>query len=207
MTNITVTGAAEARVSADQADVFASVSRHDASRETALQGANEAHGKLVEKAKSLVAEGIASHYVAEPVATYSNSWRDERGNNVVEHQAHASIRIVITALDHAGQVAAELTESGADVRVQWELGAALRDEWTRKLRSEAVADARAAAEDFAAAIAAADLTLLSLRDGRTGGGPSPVGDVRMAMAAAAAPEVTVGQIVVGVQVEATFTAE
>lgn len=207
MTQITVTGSAEARVPADQADIYASVSRRDAVRETALQGANEAHGRLVERAKALVAEGAAIEYVADPVSTYSNSWRDERGDNVVEHQAHANVRIVLTALDRVGEVAAELTEGGADVRVQWELGSEQRGEWTRKLRGEAVADARAAAEDFAAAIAANGLTLVSLRDGRSGGGPSPVGDARFAMAAAAAPEVTVGQISVNVQVEATFTAE
>lgn len=206
MTQITVTGSAEARVPADQADIYASASQRDAVRETALQAANEAHAKLVRRAQALVAEGAAIHYVADPVSTYSNSWRDERGDNVVEHQAHASVRIVLTALDRVGEVAAELTESGADVRVQWELGAELRDEWTRNLRSAAVKDARAAAEDFAAAIEAPALTLVSLRDGRSGGGPSPMGDARFAMAAAAAPEVTVGQISVSVQVEATFTA-
>lgn len=206
MTQITVTGSAEARVPADQADIYASASQRDAVRETALQAANEAHAKLVRRAQALVAEGAAIHYVADPVSTYSNSWRDERGDNVVEHQAHANVRIVLTALDRVGEVAAELTESGADVRVQWELGAELRDEWTRNLRSAAVKDARAAAEDFAEAIEAPALTLVSLRDGRSGGGPSPMGDARFAMAAAAAPEVTVGQISVSVRVEATFTA-
>ncbi|MFF8818080.1 SIMPL domain-containing protein [Leucobacter sp. NPDC015123] len=207
MTNITVMGAAEARVPADQADIFASVSSRDASREIALQGANAAHAKLVERAKELVSAGSAIQYVADPVSTYSNSWRDEHGNNVVEHQAHASVQIVLSALDRVGEVAAELTESGADVRVQWELSSALRDEWTRNLRSAAVQDARTAAEDFSVAIGAPTLTLLTLRDGRSGGGPSPLGDARFAMAAAAPPEVTVGQISVNVQVEATFNAE
>lgn len=207
MANITVIGAAEAQVPADQADVFASASFRDASRETALQGANAAHARLVERAKALVSEGVALQYIADPVSTYSNSWRDEQGANVVEHQAHANVRIVLTALDRVGDVAAELTDGGADVRVQWELGDALRSESTRNLRSAAVQDARTAAEDFAAAIGATTLTLLALSDGRSSGGPSPVGDARFAMAAAAAPEVTVGQIVVGVRVEATFTAE
>lgn len=208
MTNITVMGAAEARVPADQADVFASVASRDETREAALQAANAAHAELVARAKDLVAEGAAIEYVADPVSTYSNTWRDENGNTVVEHQAHASVQIVLTALDRVGEVAAHLTESGADVRVQWELSSALRDEWTRNLRSAAVQDARTAAEDFSAAIGAPALTLLSLRDGRSGGGgPSPLGDARFARAAAAPPEVTVGQISVSVQVEATFTAE
>lgn len=207
MTHITVTGSAEARVPADQADIYASASHRDAVRETALHGANEAHARLVDRAKALVAEGAASHYVADPVSTYSNTWRDERGENVVEHQANANVRIVLTALDRVGEVAAELTEGGADVRVQWELGQALREEWTRNLRSAAVHDARSAAEDFAEAIAAKQLDLVSLRDGNSGGGPSPMADARFAMAAAAAPEVTVGQISVSVRVEATFTAE
>lgn len=207
MTNITVMGSAEARVPADQADIYASVSSHDAEREVALQAANAAHAGLVERAKQLVAEGAALEYVADPVSTYSNSWRDENGNNVVEHQAHANVRIVLSALDRVGEVAAELTGSGADVRVQWELSSGLREEWTRNLRSAAVNDARSAAEDFAAAITAPSLTLLSLRDGRAGGSPSPVGEARFARSAAAAPEVTVGQISVSVQVEASFSAE
>ena len=206
MTNITVTGAAEARVPADQADLFASVASRDASRETALGAATAAHAMLVARAQALVAEGAALHYVADPVSTYSNSWRDDQGANVVEHQAHANVRIVLSALDRVGEVAAELTDAGADVRVQWELSPGLREESTRSLRSAAVADARTAAEDFAAAIAAPSLTLVALRDGRAGGGPGPMGDARFAMAASA-PEVTVGQISVSVQVEASFTAQ
>ncbi|GAA1318791.1 SIMPL domain-containing protein [Leucobacter albus] len=207
MTHITVSGAAEARVPADQADLYASVSRRDASREAALAGANEAHARLVERAKALVAEGAASRYDADPVSTYSNTWRDERGENVVEHQANASVRIVLTALERVGEVAAELTASGADVRVQWELGSALRQEWTRRLRADAVADARVAAGDYAAAIGAGEPALVSLSDGRGGGGPVPVAGARMAMADMAAPEVTVGQIDVSVRIEAVFTAE
>lgn len=205
MTDITVIGAAEARVPADQASVHASASLRDADRETALHGANEAHAKLVARAKALVAEGAAIHYVADPVSTYSNSWRDERGENVVEHQANASVRIVLTALDRVGEVAAELTGGGADVRVEWELGSKLREEATRKLRSAAVQDARSAAGDFAEAIGATETTLVSLRDGHAGGGGSPLGDARFAMAAAA-PEVTVGEITVSVRVVASFTA-
>lgn len=204
-TSITVTGAAEARIPADQADLFASVSARNASRDAALQEANTAHATLTARAAELVASGAAARYDADPVSTYSNSWRDERGENVVEHQATASVRIVLTALEQVGEVSAQLTDSGADVRVQWELSAELRHEWTRRLRAEAVADARTAAADFAAAIGATAVELDALTDGRMGSA-SPLGEARMAMAAAPAPEVTVGQIAVTVRIEANFTA-
>lgn len=207
MTTITVMGAAEARVAADQAEVYAQAASRDASRATAVDAANAAHERLVARAKELVASGAAIGYVADPVSTYSNSWRNEHGEQTVEHSATASVRITLVDLVVVGEVAAALTDGGADARVEWTLSAEARRDRTRELRGAAVADARAAAEDFAEAIGAATLTLDALRDGRAGGSPMPLADARFAMAAAPAPEVTVGQIDVRVQVEAVFTAE
>lgn len=204
MTEIIVTGSAESLVPADQASLNASVSLSGEVRDELLRSAGDVHDELVRFARELTADGAASGYSAEAVATYSNSWRDEHGERVVEHRAVAAVRIELTALDRVGEFAAQLTEHGVDVSVSWGLSAALRGEWARRLRGAAVADARVAAEDFAEAISATRLTLVSLRD--TPSHSSPLGDARFARAAAA-PEVTVGELTVSVRVEASFTAE
>lgn len=205
MTEITVSGAAEARVPADRAEITAGVSAQGESRVQVLQEANEAHARLVERAKGLVAEGSATEYIAYPVSSSSNTWRDESGNTVVEHHAFVNVRIVLGELDRVGEIAAELTSAGADVRVTWGLSEPLRGEQTRALRGVAVSDARAAAEDYAAAVGASSLLMVSLRDSGQGGPSFPRG-ARLAMAAESAPEVTAGEISVSVQIEATFTA-
>lgn len=207
MTEITVTGAAEQRIPANEAQLAASVSVRDASRDRVLGQVEQAHAKLVERARQLVAEGTALSYAADPISSYSNSWRDEKRRAVVEYQAHASVRIVLVELERVGDIAAELTRSGADVHVSWELSAETRRAAEATLRAAAVADARAAAEDYAKAIGASSAAIVSLRDG-AGGGVAPLGMARFALAdAGAAPEVTVGEITVSVSVEAKFRAE
>lgn len=205
MTLITVTGAAEGRLPADRAMIHASASFRESTREVAVSAANAAHAALVARAKALVAAGEASRYDAAAVSTYSNSWRDENNERVVEHQANANVTIVLTALDRAGEVAAELTDSGADVRIDWELSTEARRDLTARLRGAAVEDARSAANDFAAAIGAASVELQSLSTTGRGGGAPRMMATRMAMDSAA-PEVTVHEITVTVEVEAQFTA-
>lgn len=204
MTEITVTGAAERRLPANEAELAVDASASGPSRDEVLTRASEAHARLVARAKALVAESIATGYAADPLSTYSNSWRDERGRNIVEHQARASVRIVLRALDRVGELAAEFAEGGADARVSWMLDAETRRAVTRELRAEAVADARAAAEDYARALGAASVTVVRIQDGAEGR-YVPLGAARFAMAEAAAPEVTVGEITVSVSVQGTFT--
>lgn len=204
MIEITVSGFAEERVSADQALLVASLSRNNASRDAALSEVAQLQSRLVDRAKALVAEGAAAKFSSEAVSTYSNSWRDEQGETVVEHHAQSTVRILVTALDRVGELAAELTDTGANTQVSWDLSQELRADLTRNLRSVAVGDARAAAQDYADAIGAGSIQMVSLRDGRGGGGPRPMpmSDARMAMSSA--PEVTLGEVAVSVNLEATF---
>lgn len=205
MIEITVSGAAEERVAADQVQLVASVSVSNSAREAALEQVAAMQARLVDRAKSLVADGSASKYASEAVSTYSNSWRNEQGETTVEHHAQSTVRMLVTALDRVGELAAELTDMGANMQVNWELSQELRADLTRNLRSVAVGDARAAAQDYAEAIGAGSIHMVSLRDGRGGGaGPRPMAmsDARMAMASA--PEVTLGEVSVSVNLEATF---
>ncbi|MGO3148107.1 MAG: SIMPL domain-containing protein [Leucobacter sp.] len=206
MTEITVSGAAEARVPADRAEVTAGVSARGEAREQVLQEANDAHARLVERAQELVAEGRATEYIAYPVSSSSNTWPDEHGTTVAEHHAFVNVRIILGELDQVSEIAADLTKNGADVGVTWSLSNPLRNEQTRALRSAAVNEAREAAEDYAAAIGASSLHMVSLRDSGQRGSVSPRG-ARLAMVADSAPEVTTGEITVSAQIEATFTAE
>ncbi|MFC6236165.1 SIMPL domain-containing protein, partial [Leucobacter soli] len=191
---------------ADRAIVNASVSIVEARREDAVRTATEEHARLVARAKELVAGGAAARYVADPIDTYSTSWRDERGERVVEYHASAGLSIEVTALETVGELMLDLAEAGADARVSWELSPERRRSVLRELRLEAVEAARAAAEDYAAAIAAADVEIVSVRDARGGSdGTAPVMRA-MAMADGAAPEVTIREIEVRVQIEGTFAA-
>lgn len=205
MTEITVTGGADAVVPADRAELSASVTRRGSDRAQVIAEAGKAHAALVARASELVAEGAAVEYVAAPVSSYSSSWSDDSGATVVEHQASVNIRIMLIALDRVGEISAEATASGADVRVSWELSDEVRREETRGLRGKAVADARAAAEDYAAAIGAMSLSMVSLRDEAPGYRPMPMRHAR-AVALEAAPEVTVEDLAVSVSVTVTFTA-
>lgn len=205
MTEIIVTGVAERRLPANRAVLSVSASIAESQRETAVRRASEEHERLVARAKELVAAGSAAGYTANPIDTFSNSWRDERGQQLVEHHAMVSVVIELVDLEPVGALTIEFAESGADVRVSWELGAERRDAVLSELRAEAVADATRAARDYAAALGGTDVAVVSIRDGQGGyGGPAPL--LRAAAADKAAPEVTVREVEVGVQIEATFTA-
>lgn len=204
MIEITVSGSAEERVAADQAQIVATVSVNDSSRESALDEVATIQASLMDRAKALVSEGVASNYASDPVSTYSNSWRNDQGETTVEHHAQSTVRILLTALERVGELAAELTDLGANTQVNWQLSQDRRTGLTRSLRSVAVGDARAAAEDYAEAVGAGSIQMVSLRDGSGGGGvrPAHMADARFAMASA--PEVTLGEVTVSVGLEATF---
>lgn len=212
MTEITVSGAAERRLPADRAMLLVSETFTSPEREAAYTHAAAAHARIVDRASRLVTEGEAERYAADPIATFSNSWRDERGETVVEHRATVNVTIELLALDRVGELTAELSIGGANPQVSWELSAEVRDAALRELRGEAVAAARAAAEDYAAALAAgagrgggSAVEIVSLRDTPGGFSPLPRAGVRFAKAdAMQAPEVTVGEIAVRADVEAVF---
>lgn len=209
MPHITVTGTADARIPADLANLSASVSAQGQKRDEVLNASYQAHSALVTRAKELVEEGAASRYIAGGVSTYSNSWRDERGEQVIEHRAQATVRLFVTALDRVGEISAELTESGADTNVSWELLSETEQSLMSGLRAHAVENARAAAEDYARALGAANVAIVSIRDSAGGGRVAPLGEARFAMASAASPipELTVGEITVTAQIEVVFEAE
>lgn len=186
--------------------IAATLSAQGPRRERVVDEAYAAHASLVARARQLVAEGMATDVVAGGVSTYSNTWRDERGEQVIEHRAQATVELSITALDRVGEFTAEFTELGADTRVSWRLLPDTIERLTGELRGDAVRNACAAAKDYARALGTSSLHIRALRDLASGGGPSPLGEARMAMAAAPAPELTVGEIVVSVRVEATFEA-
>jgi len=204
MTEIIVTGAAERCIPADRALLGVSRSFVESQREAAVRRAAAEHERLVERAQELVAEGTAERYAANPIDTFSSGWRDERGQQIDEHHATVSVTIELVEPTLVGALTVEFAESGADARVSWELSPERRNAVLRELRAEAVADARRAAEDYAAALGASDAAIVSIRDGQGGpGGSVPL--ARAAMADKAPPEVSVREVEVGVRIEAVFT--
>ncbi len=205
---ILVSGHAERRLPADRVELALSTSHVGTERRAVVAEAAAQHARLVERAQQLVASGAAESFSADALSTYTNSWRDERGEQVVEHRASVSIAIELSALEQVGALTTELAETGVDPRLNWKLSDARRTSVLRELRAAAVADARTTAGDYAAAIGAAELALVQLRDAELGGGGiMPVGAPRFVMAAdAPRVEVDVQDIVVSVDVEAHFTA-
>lgn len=206
MTEIVVTGSAERRLPADRAQLQLSASHVGPERPTVVAEAGSVHERIVARAQQLVADGAAESYTAEAVSTYTNSWRDEHGSQIVEHRANVSVGIDLVALDQVGALTTEFAEAGIDANVSWKLSDPARDAVLRELRAEAVADARGAADDFAAALGEPLPTLRELRDSSVGRGVHPIGAPRFAMMADAgvAPEVTVHDIEVRVEIETRF---
>ncbi|MFC7767124.1 SIMPL domain-containing protein [Leucobacter soli] len=135
------------------------------------------------RAKELVAGGAAARYVADPIDTYSTSWRDERGERVVEYHASAGLSIEVTALETVGELMLDLAEAGADARVSWELSPERRRSVLRSCGSRPWRPCGGRGR----AIAAADVEIVSVRDARGGSdGTAPVMRA-MAMADGAAP--------------------
>ena len=206
MVEIVVTGSAQRALTADRAVLALNASANYAEREPVVRRVTAQHEHLVARAKELVGAGFAARYFANPIETHSNSWRDGEGRAIAEHYAQASVEIEITALDLVGELTAEFAVDGVDAWVSWQLSPELREGAMRELRAEAVADARRAAEDYAAAVEEIGARLVSLRDGRPGfGGPVPIARAMMADAKAS-PEVTVREVEVSVQLEASFVA-
>lgn len=208
MAEIVVTGSAEQRLPADRAELQLSASHAGPKRQPVVTAAGTVHAQLVSRAQTLVAAGAAESYTAEPVTTYTNSWRTETGVQVVEHRANVNVAIELTALDQVGALTTEFAEGGTDARVTWKLSDGARDAVLRELRAAAVADAQRAADDYAAALGRSVKELRELRDARAGRGVGPIGAPRFAMMADAGgpPEVTVHDIGVEVEIEARFEA-
>ncbi|WP_125099624.1 SIMPL domain-containing protein [Leucobacter chromiireducens] len=204
---ISVSGHAERRLPADRVELALSTSHVGPERKAVVAAAAAEHARLVARAQELVASGVAESYRADALSTYTNSWRDEHGAQIVEHRASVSVSIELVALEQVGALTTELAEGGVDPRLSWKLGDESRTAVLRELRAEAVANARETAGDYAAALGVSELALVQLRDTQLGGGTFPVGSPRFAMAADAAPtEVNVQDIAVSVDVEAHFTA-
>ncbi|MBL3698165.1 SIMPL domain-containing protein [Leucobacter luti] len=209
MTEIVVTGSAERRLPADRAELQLSASSAGPERQAVIAAAGALHELIVARAQQLVGAGIAESYAAEAVSTYTNSWRDESGAQVVEHRASVSVSIELVELGQVGALTTEFSEAGVDPRVSWKLSEDAREAVLRELRADAVADARTAADDFAAALGTPVTEFRELRDASAGGGGgiSPIGAPRFALAdGAAPPEVTVHDISVRVEIQARFGA-
>ncbi|MBL3677878.1 DUF541 domain-containing protein [Leucobacter chromiireducens subsp. solipictus] len=210
MTEIIVTGAAERQLPADRAALQLSSSHAGPERAEVVAAAGARHAQLVERAQQLVADGSAESYTAEAVTTYTNSWRDEGGAQLVEHRANVSVGVELLALEAVGALTTEFAEAGTDANVSWKLSDPARQAVLRELRAAAVADAEAAAADYAAALGGPALSLREIRDTSAGRGVAPIGAPRFAMMAdaGAPPEVTVHDIGVRVEIDARFaTAE
>lgn len=200
MTEIRVTGAATQSLPADQATVRASARFADASRENVVANANALQDRVLDRLRGVIDAGGADAYIADPISTSSSSWSGEGGVRVVEHSAAVSVSMTLHDPQRAGELIAGLIEDGADADASWELSAERRAAVISELRVEAVADARAAAGDYAAALGAPNIEIISVEDASDTGFPGPP-VMRMAAAKDFAPEVTARDIQVSVRID------
>lgn len=201
MAEIVVTGSAERRVPADRAVVNMTAPAQGPDRAVVVAQAADTHGSLVGLAQEWVAGGAAESYTADPIATFSNTWRDEHGQPVTEHHATVTVTLRLTDLERVGSLTLDLAERGIDPQVAWELSPDRRSAELAALRAEAVADATRAATDYAAAIGSPALEISELRDQ---GGASALPVARALATTPRSPDVTLRDVEVRVAVEITF---
>lgn len=210
MPEIVVVGSAERLLRADRASLRMSWAAVDADAETAVREATERHSAWVDEAEQLVASGAAERFTAEPIVAWANSWRDELNVPRTEHRATVTVTVDLADVSHVGELTTRWAAAGVEVQTAWRVAAETRVALLRELRAEAVADAREAAADFAVALGGEHPRIVRLREGA--GHASEARAMPMPMAAAASgaipvPEVTVPEIGVRVDIEATFGVE
>ena len=179
MTVINVRGSATEDVDPDFASIACSAS---ATAPTASVAQQEASA-IAESMRSAVsaADGVRSMTLSRVTVHEVTRWNEStRESERTGWQATISGRCDVEA-PNAGDVAGVLIEAGAELGyLSWNLN--VDNPAQRRVRTAAVADARRAADDFAAAVGGTLGELLSLADpGLLGGGP---GDASPRMASA-----------------------
>lgn len=200
MTLLTINGIGERHLVAERASLTARISIGSRNREESIQKAAAVHNQLVAEAQSLRASGAATWHQADPSTTWVRQWVDNSNVTRTEHVTSSVVRVKLAALNLVPEVVERWSTLGANVQTDWALTEATKATHIRQLRSHAVADARAKANDFAKALDQQVVGVAALRETQDYAGPT----VRGASAAAGAPEVTIAEITLTVSITVNF---
>lgn len=197
MTIITVDGLGERHIVAERATLTARVAMAHANRDRSMQLGAAVHSQVAESAARLRDAGAATWHSIDVLTTNVRVWTDKDGTKHQDHATSGSVRIKLGRLDLVSDVVAELSAIGATVSTDWALTEATRLRATRELRVVAVRDARAKADDFAAALGTSVRNVAALRESSTYGAATPRGAAGGARDELTIPEITVRVAVVG----------
>ena len=202
MTTITVDGLGERHLIAERATLTARIAVAHAHRDQSIAQGTAAHAQLADRAVRLRADGAATWHSVDVLSTNVRVWTDKDGEKHTDHVTSGTVRVKLSRLDLVSGVVAELSALGAVVSTDWALTDSTRQRTTRELRAAAVRDARAKADDFAAALGATVSRVVALRSSAIGPLPGARG-----ASGAARDELTIPEITVSVAVTGEFETD
>lgn len=197
MTTITVDGRGERHIIAERATLTARVAMAHANRDRSMESGVAVHSQIAERAARLRDAGAATWHSIDVLTTNVRVWTDKDGKKHQDHVTSGNVRIKLARLDLVSDVVAELSALGASVSADWALTDATRLRTTRELRVVAVQDARAKADDFAAALGTSVHSVATLRESNGPAAPALRGAAGGAREELTIPEITVRVAVVG----------
>jgi len=197
MTTITVDGLGERHIIAERATLTARVAMAHANRDRSMESGVAVHSQIAERAARLRDAGTATWHSIDVLTTNVRVWTDKDGKKHQDHVTSGNVRIKLARLDLVSDVVAELSALGASVSTDWALTDATRLRTTRELRVVAVQDARAKADDFAAALKTTVRNVATLRESNGPAAPALRGAAGGAREELTIPEITVRVAVVG----------
>ncbi|WP_460799525.1 SIMPL domain-containing protein [Microbacterium sp. GXF0217] len=200
MTVITVAGLGESHRMAERATLAAEVAIAHQDRATSIRQGTAVHAQLAEQVVRLRSSGAATWHSVDVLSTSARVWTDKDGAKHRDHVTRGIVRVKMSRLAEVPDAVAALSALGATVSTTWALTEITRDAVTRHLRTVAVKDARAKADDFAAALGQTVQRVLAIREDE---GYVP----QSARGAGGGPELTIPEITVRVAVKGDFETE
>lgn len=197
MTGITVTGLGERHVLAERATLTARVSIAHVDRSASMAQGAAVHAQLAERAVTLRGAGAATWHSTDPLSTSARVWTDKDGRKHRDHVTSGSVRVKLADLAQVADTVADLSALGATVSTTWALTEKTRFDVTRELRVAAVRDARAKADDFAAALGTGVSRVIAIRESQPSTPPGVRGAAGGARDELTVPEITVSVAVIG----------
>ncbi len=186
MTKFNVSGTAERYSAPERAIVHVQVSATSLQRGAAYKGVVEIHNGLVDAADSFKNSGAATWFDASAPSTYSyqERWvpdgKDAEPQTRMRYAASSRVSVKFRDFEQLGEWLASLADQDfVSTSVEWKLTDETEKRIQKAIRSEAVANARELAEDYARGDgidpAVSRLRLVSVSDNANHyGGPSPL---------------------------------
>jgi uncharacterized protein YggE len=204
---ISVSGFGEAFGTPDLTYVSLGVDRMDADINAAVNGARDATRAIiaaVQEAGVAEADIQTANYNIYPEDRYNPTTGQPTGERV--YRVSIILNITVRSLDNTANVVTAALNAGATTVNGLTFGIADSSGLETQARTNAVADARARAEELAVAFGVTLGDLISVTEGVQGGYPVPMPAARGDMMAGmgGAPQIAPGQLSVGVNVQVVF---